>query len=404
MNDEAGNATLRISYDDYFGYEKEAFAFDAIGKSILVNDGWHKFTAKYDAQGNQTKLAYFDTEGKSTLHKDGYYKATFEYDGRGNVTKWAYFDTEGKPTLHKDGTHKLTAKYDARGNQTEWAYFNTDGKPTLHKDGYHKVTAEYDGRGNQTEWAYFDTSGSPAVDKTDSTHKTIAKYDNRGNVTKWTYFDTEGKLTLHKEWFHKSTAKYDDRGNVTKWAYFDTEGKPTLHKEWFHKSTAEYDDRGNRIETITIKFDKFGNQIEKNRFNEIGNRVSSETAYFGNKIDRKYDDQGKKIGETWFDADGQQIETEIVVMSIIFESQGERLGIGAGDILTHYDDKPVSNFSQFIATRDAEPQNSPPKELKVLRNGKVLTFMLSPGEIGVQFRNRPIPGNRPSSGGSDSAW
>jgi len=47
---------------------------------------------------------------------------------------------------------------------------------------------------------------------------------------------------------------------------------------------------------------------------------------------------------------------------------------------------------------NAEPQDSYPKELKVRRDGKVLTFMLSPGKIGIQLRNQGIPSSTPATG------
>ena len=331
----------------------------------------------------------------------------FKYDDRGNLIEWSYFDIEGKPTLHKDGYHKFivkhddrgnkieTAKYDKFGNKTgkehfdeagktvssEKAYFNAEGNATLHKDGYHKVILKYDYCQNPTEIAFFDVSGNQALNKDGNFHKFTMKCDEQGNYIEGAYFGMGGKAILIKGGFHRFIAEYDKRGNQTERACFNTEGRPTLNKDGYHKFTAKYDDQGNNIEFAYS--------------NTEGKPMLHKEGY--HKFTAKHDDQGNKIELVYFDVNGHQMQMEIFVGKVL-GSQGEKLGIKAGDIFTHYDGKPVSDTFQFIATRNAEPQNSPPKELKVRRNEEVLTFTLSPGKIGVELANRPVPGSTPSSG------
>jgi len=78
----------------------------------------------------------------------------------------------------------------------------------------------------------------------------------------------------------------------------------------------------------------------------------------------------------------------VVVVSIVPDSQGEKLGIQAGDILTEYGGKPIFNMALFIFNRNSEPADGPAKTLKILRNGKELTFMVKPGKIGVELKDQ----------------
>ena len=88
-------------------------------------------------------------------------------------------------------------------------------------------------------------------------------------------------------------------------------------------------------------------------------------------------------------------KTEILVISVLSDSQGEKLGIKAGDIFTHYNGEPISIGSRFADRRNAEPDDSPAKELQILRNSKeILKFSILPGKIGVKTQDRKIPSTR----------
>jgi len=74
----------------------------------------------------------------------------------------------------------------------------------------------------------------------------------------------------------------------------------------------------------------------------------------------------------------------------ISDNQSEKLGIKEGDIFAYYDGKPISDLRSFIARRDAELPSDPLRELKVRRDGKTLSFMIAPGNIGVELGDRVI--------------
>jgi len=129
---------------------------------------------------------------------------------------------------------------------------------------------------------------------------------------------------------------------VLEQSFFDTNGQPILHKDGFHKWTAQFDARGNAIE------------------------------------------------RTYFDTEDNPLTMKVIVISILSDSQGEKLGIQAGDIFIQYDGKPIIDVTSFIARRTAEPADGPAKELKILRDKKELTFMVKPGKIGVELRDRMV--------------
>jgi len=392
MNDEAGNAGVKLAYDE-LGNVVEQVAFDAMGQPILLKDGYHKTTAQYDARGNQTEVAYFGTDGQPILHKDGYHKWTVQYDAQGNQTEIAYFGTDGQPILHKDGYHKWTVQFDAQGNQIENAFFGTDGQPILHKDGYHKSTSQFDARGNEIERAFFGTDGQPILHK-DGLHKWIAQFDARGNEIERAFFGTDEQPILHRDGYHKWVRLYDERGNEIENSFFGTDGQPILRSEGIHKWITQYDIQGNLIEEVYFGTD--------------GQQVVHKGCYC-HKIKLEYDEQGRETNRFFFDVSGQQVDgkpptstfnfsdifaamqpKQVVVVSTLPKSQGEQLGIQPGDIFVEYDHVAIINTKLFITKRDFEPKDGAPKELKVSRNGKELSFQIKPGKIGVELKDEPL--------------
>ncbi|OQW91363.1 MAG: hypothetical protein BWK78_04870, partial [Thiotrichaceae bacterium IS1] len=427
----------------------ERASFGTDGQPILNKDGYHQWTAQFDARGNQIETAVFGTDGQPILHKDGVHKWTTKFDARGNEIETAFFGTDGQPILHKDGNHKRTAQFDARGNEIETAFFGTDGQPILHKDGLHKRTSQFDARGNEIERAFFGTDGQPILHK-EGYHKGTAQFDARGNQIETAFFGTDGQPILHQEGLHKWTFQFDARGNQIERAFFGTDGQPILLKDGYHKWTTQFDARGNEIETAffgtdgqpilnkygwhkrTTQFDARGNEIERAVFGTDGQPILSKKGF--HKITRKYDERGNLIEEFYFDNLGNHLSKfekyknfqrqfirdedvppgmrivhtpfgdrlvpnksqmpdrmRVIVVSIVLDSQGEKLGIKAGDVFTHYDGQPVIDVTSFTARRTAESSDSPPKELRVLRDGKELSFMVKPGKIGVELGDRVIP-------------
>jgi len=397
-----GNAKLTWKYDDRSNKIEEAY-FGLDGQPIALADGYAKVAMKYDARGNRIEQAYFGVDGRPVLNKDGHAKvswkfdergnkseATFfgldgskvaeKFDARGNVTEVAYFGVDGQPVLHKDGNAKVTWKYDARGNQTEGAYFGVNGQPILLKDGYAKFTAKYDARGNVTEVAYFGADGQPVLDK-EGFAKFTMKYDERGNKIEAAFFGLDGQPALHKEGNARYTAKFDERGNKTEEAYFGLDGRPTLLKDGYARFTAKYDERGNIV--------------EKSYFGLDGQPTLHKDGYA--KVAWKYDERGNQIDATYYDLAGKPVRVRTKVTSVVPDSQATRLGVMAGDILVSYGGKEITNYYGF--DRRGEHPGDAPKELRVLRGDKMLTFPVAPGRLGVDLRDEALPEAKKSGPG-----
>ena len=172
---------------DELGRIVEEAYFDPDGKPTLNKNGYHKFTARYDARGNLVEKTSFDLKGWRTVSDNS---GVHRFDELGRVVLEAYYDPDGRPIVTKAGYHEYTARYDARGNQIEWAYFDTKERPVIDRDsGVHRIskvydelgrvvqeayfgpdgkttrlsTARYDERGNRIEERYLDVDGSPLV-------------------------------------------------------------------------------------------------------------------------------------------------------------------------------------------------------------------------------------------------
>jgi hypothetical protein len=167
----------RIVEEAYFGVD---------GKPALDKNGYYKSISRYDARGEVVEKTFFDLKGwrkvvdstgihgtddsgrvvleayyddwKPILTEAGYHKYTARYDARGNQIEWAYFDTKGGPVIDRDsGVHRINKVYDESRRVVQEVYFGPDGKPT------HLLTARYDEGGNRIEERYLDVDGSPLV-------------------------------------------------------------------------------------------------------------------------------------------------------------------------------------------------------------------------------------------------
>jgi eukaryotic-like serine/threonine-protein kinase len=353
MNDEDGNATFKMTYDE-MGNIVMGEALDKQRVPIILKKGYHRFRARYDDRGNRTEWAYFGLNGEPVLNQDGYHKGNANFDARGNQIEWLYFALNNAPVLYKEGYHKVTADYDARYNQTERAYYGVNGEPILFENKYHKITGKFDSRNNRTEWAYYGLNGEPTLFEK-AYHKVTGKFDSRNNRTEWAYYGLNGEPTLfeksyhkairryddrrmpfmieffglkeepvlHKDGYHKDTSVYDSRGNLAEHAYFGLEGEPILFKKKYHKTVHEYDESGNRTisayfgvngepilfentyHKVTGKFDDRGNRIESMYFGLKGEPILFNKEY--HKATSKYDERGNRIESMYFGLKGEPI-------------------------------------------------------------------------------------------------
>lgn len=81
-------------------------------------------------------------------------------------------------------------------------------------------------------------------------------------------------------------------------------------------------------------------------------------------------------------------ENQVLIKAILPASQAEKLGLQAGDILTHYKQQPILGTSAFIYQRSFESASAPEQALTVSRNGKELVFKLKPGKLGAELQDQ----------------
>jgi YD repeat-containing protein len=246
MNDESGNAILRMKHDA-MGNEVEGVAYDATGHVTLVKDGWSLRRCRYDDAGNTIEVAYYDDQARPTAQKDGYHRVTYAYDEAGSLVAVQYWDRAGKPASSVFGYSGWQARHDEHGHRTETRFAGPDGKPTLSKWGYAKWTQRYDEQGNEVESTYLDAQGRP-TNCTEGYSKAVYQRDDRGRRKSTAYFEAGGAPTRNKGGYARWTSEYDNDGRQTRLAYYGEDGNPTLEEDGHASRSTRYDENGNEIE------------------------------------------------------------------------------------------------------------------------------------------------------------
>jgi S1-C subfamily serine protease len=87
----------------------------------------------------------------------------------------------------------------------------------------------------------------------------------------------------------------------------------------------------------------------------------------------------------------EPVRTRPVIAEVVAETQAARLGLKASDVLVSYGGKDVALWSRFQAEKTAETAEDKPRDLKILREGKPLTFMVAAGLLGVMGKDQVVP-------------
>ena len=244
----------------------------------------------------------------------------------------------------------MRSTFDERGNRTGEFYFGADGKPCLDQNAYAEVKATYDERGNRTSVSFFGADGKPRLNF-NGIAEWKATYDERGNETSRSFFGTDGKPCLNKDGIAGWKAPFDERGNRTSESYFGTDGKPCLNKDGFTEMKGTFDERGN----------------EKSR--------------------------------CYFDERGQPLRPVAVqVQEVMPKGKAAALGLHAGDIIVRYDGQHYTEFAKLISAIKAPGEK--PRELVVRRDGKEISYQVTPGLLGVMLRTLYGP-DAPESSASE---
>jgi YD repeat-containing protein len=398
--------------------------------------GYAQMVATYDKRGNEVERAYFDEEGRPTVAKEGYFKRTAHYDERGNEVEEAYSDVQGRPARGKDGYARWTAGYDERGKRVGQTYFDEAGQLARTSDGYSSweksydkwgrpadavyrgfdgsegfaaYAEKYDAQGRPVEKTYLDDRGRPTRHR-DGNAQVKARYDERGNLIEATYFDEAGRPIRVRDGYTRMARTYDDRGNRVEEAYFDETGRPVTVRDGYARWTGKYDEHGYLVETTyygpdgrpaqssggysrwTAKYDEQGNRTGLSFFDGKDQPVRSQDGYA--RWTAHYDSGHQLIERHFYDADGTQLASRVVITSVSAGGQGEHIGLKAGDVVLSYDGVRYADTEMLVgAIRQGTGEESP-KELTVLRGDKEMTFHAPPGLLGVHLVTRCFPGEK----------
>lgn len=372
-NNRKGCAMTNFEYSDTFLHIASKF-YNSDNEAVCDEYGVHKYVFKWDSNGRMEGISFYDTSGNPTYSQNFNcfnYKVTL--DSKGRVIQEELLDSNNKPLYDPESGSAITEiKYDSFGFANEVHYFDENHNPTMTKYGYASFLIErnslgqtlreetkdakgnlicanynyaaaeytYDTFGNIETISYFDENGKPCYN---SDGYSIEKYEyENGNLVSVKYYDHEGKPTDNTDGYHSCVYKYEN-GNCTEYAYLDSNGQIIPpNKDFYPLIKLTYDSVGNNPETffcsshnnISVKvirqYDKFGNVIKEDHYEETGTEEYSHSGYemeydiYSNLISQKvysenkleyqahyqYDSKGNSVSTRYVDSNGNPYQPE----------------------------------------------------------------------------------------------
>ncbi len=416
MNDNAGNSSLELSYDD-LGNVKKAVARDINNKLIDVKDGWAILESEYDNNGNQVVTRYFDKNNNRTNYHDytfSEWKATYN---NGNITKQEYFDANENPVAYSNENKfsSWEADYDEKGNQLLQEYFDVKGNPVNYSknDNYAGWRAEYDNEGNRISQTYFDVNKKPVIIGEGYYYSSWKARYYKGNLIGKEYYDTYGKRAAFSNYYNYSswTAEYDNHnnkimesyldvnGNPVKYSadynyaswrakydvnskeimesYFDENGKPVNYSQYdtYASWTAEYDEDGNRVKLSYLDVNDKpvkcsadlnyaywkaryykGNMVMQEYFDVNDKPVTFSDYYNYSIVKTRYDSYQNRIMEAYFDINNKPVRYGKDYNYASWRAEYDKNGYQVMGAIFDVDGKPVNykgqNYASWKAERD----------------------------------------------------
>ena len=178
---------------------------------------------------------------------------------------------------------------------------------------------ELDSIGRRTTVRYLNKDGSYHCNKIGVSARHYG-YDVSGGVCSELTSDLQDKPVLNEYLFSSAIVIFDKYGNMIEQNHFNTIGETCINNQGYARYTAKYDDNGNMIEVAcygidgkpclhndgfakwTAKYDERGNNIETAYYGVDGELCIINPGYA--KITLKYDNCGKPIEEAYYGVDG----------------------------------------------------------------------------------------------------
>jgi len=365
VSKEFAAATVRYTYDPH-GNTTKIDDLGVDGKPTLATGGYATIRSSYDSRGRLVEVNFFGLDGEPITDFEGVASARVTYDSRGNIVERDFFDIVGKPTLGLVGNAGLRFKYDDEGDLVESTSLGTDGKPILSKLGFSSLRQSFDARHNRIAGSYFGVDGRPIL-SIEGIAQTTYEYDSRGNSTKSAFFGFDGKPTSGLGGFASVRQAFDDRSQMVKQSYFGVDDKPIAIRDGGYAEVSwSYDGRGDLLEESYVGTDG-------KPFHADGSVT----------IKYSYDDQGRQTKVTYLDAQGHELQMELVVHRVAPGGNGALGGIKAGDRLLSYNGQQISSVKQLI---DLEASgNYSFRTVTIRRGSQVITLQVERGGLAINI-------------------
>ena len=365
VRNESKYAIGRSTFDEK-GRLLSMVLLDADGSPAPVFNRPSGVVSTYDLPGGRTRRVLQGFDG--TL---GYAGRVDLLDARGNIVAQEFLDAHGQPVELPPGYASSRTDFDEQGRLQRIAYFGRDGQPARGAGGFIEAVSTYenarDRAGVQRATGYDGLDGFLGYEE---------KRDAAGNAIEARYLDADGQPVPGALGYAIARSEFDSRNRLVLTRYFDPQDQPVRTVRGYQEMQRSYGSDGGTIDLFS------------------GYDVS--VGY--EKCEERSDQNERILSETYLDAAGRPVKTRLIVVKLIPNGEGERVGLRADDVLLSYAGEALSEM-QILRAR-AQERGTTPRELRVWRGGKVLSLPVRPGLLGVYLVNKVIKEVPPNATGA----
>ena len=320
INLSYGYASILRKTDDQGRNIEEVF-FDKDGQKEILNGGYDEIRQTYTEGDQPSRIEYY-LNGTPVTRNDGYAAVERKYNSAGNIIEERYFDLELRPVACTDGYEMVRKGYNEEKRISRDAYYYHDGEPAANRRGVYQTVYAYNEQGQTVREAYFDREGNPMPDSKD-VYRTAYEYNEDGQVIRETYYDNEGRPARCADGYAGLGRIYGRYGRTTATLYYDETGEliKAPGKEYAYEMVIPAEEAASTIPfSDPLSLQAGSSPSQKGSLSNAENIVYVE--YFGTDgqpmnlsygyavIIRKTDDEGRTVGEAYFDKDGQKVLLE----------------------------------------------------------------------------------------------
>lgn len=340
---------------------------DANGQPASRHDGVHRVVVERDGGGRIVEEHFLDRDGHPRRDgTSGCAMRTMAYGANDSLTEVRCLGADGKPAADASGIAVRRLGYSAEGCLEKEQYFDGSGAPARSRfagfgvryflgtgcrtrgemclsasgasapcaeNEYAEVMIERNSRGDVVSRKFVDGSGQPGGDPDYGAFEVRWDVDERGRVVGESCHGPDGDpIECSHTGYHATRNTIDDAARVSSTHFFDTAGKPTTNLGTF-EARSSFDNYDHLVEVVYLGEDGtptvgLGASSRKTLY-DSGHRVFAELLYAGSAPAR-YEgcftgrtcpsrpwhavrvvrsESGELVGNEFFDADKQLIET-----------------------------------------------------------------------------------------------